>query len=232
MIPKLTIRSYRRVAKPIRKAVTKFGGQPVWLEEPIWPISAGSEIPMRFICQILLDPSLFGKSRKTRMAYLFLTQAERDEIEYGAFDPDIIFPDAGENAVIVQPGGRCLVETKPLKIGPTLYAYDGSPCELSCRLAKGEDEDYIPRDDLPRLAKQDRRRFDAYCRTLSGDKIGGTPLFGNNDSWPDGGTWKLLLQLLPKRESSDPFYLNLGATLATGFAFISGDRTEGRFLVD
>jgi hypothetical protein len=187
---------------------------------------------MRFICQILLDPRLFGKSRTTRMAYLFLTQAGRDEIEEGAFDPDIIFPDQGENAVLVQPGGGCLVETESLTTGPTLYAYDGMPCELSCRLEKGEDFDYVPRDELPRLAKQDRSRFDAYCNTLAGDKIGGTPLAVNNDPWPGNGSWSLLLQLLPKREPTDPFYLNLGATTATGFAFISGDRTEGRFLVD
>src|ERR1043165_6193483 len=120
VIPKLSIRSYKRVSRPIRKPVTKFGGQPVWLEEPAWPISAGSATPMRFICQILLTPSLFGDG-PTKMAYLFLTQAERDEIEHGAFDPDIIFPDEGENAVILQPGGRVAVETTAQKTGPTLY---------------------------------------------------------------------------------------------------------------
>jgi len=36
----------------------------------------------------------------------------------------------------------------------------------------------------------------------------------------------------PKGEPIDPFYLNLGATTATGFAFLSSDRSEGRFLVD
>ena len=231
MIPKLSIRSYKRVSRPIRKPVTKFGGQPVWLEEPAWPISAGSATPMRFICQILLTPSLFGDG-PTKMAYLFLTQAERDEIEHGAFDPDIIFPDEGENAVILQPGGRVAVETTAQKTGPTLYADDGSPCELSCKLVAGEDYDYIPRDELPQLAKLDKKKFDAYCDTLAGDKIAGTPSFGNNDRWPENGAWPLLLQLLPKRRPTDPFYLNLGATLATGLAFVSPDRKEGCFLVD
>lgn len=142
MIPKISIRSYRRVAKPIRQPVTKFGGQPVWLDGPAWPISVGWDTPMRFICQIHLDSLLFGDG-PAKMAYLFLTQAEREEIECGAFDPDIIFPDEGENAVILQPGGRTIVNTKPLKTGPTLYSYDGKPCELSCKLERGEDHDYV-----------------------------------------------------------------------------------------
>lgn len=231
MIPKLLIRSYTRVTEPIRKAVTKFGGQPVWLEEPTWPISAGWNNPMRFVCQILLEPAVFGEGPR-RMAYVFLTQAERDAIEDGQFDPDIIFPDEGENCVVLQPGEPPTVETKPLEIGPSLYCNDGSSCELSCNLEASEDYEYIPRDELAKLARQDRGRFDAYCKTLYGDKIGGTPSFGNNDSWPENGQWDLLLQLLPKRRPSDPFYLNLGATLATGFAFISADRKKGCFLVD
>lgn len=90
----------------------------------------------------------------------------------------------------------------------------------------------LERDELAKLAKQNRAMFDDYCNTLAGDKIGGTPSFGNNDSWPENGSWRLLLQLFPKRMRDDPFYFNLGATLATGFAFLSDDRTQGRFLVD
>ncbi len=231
MVPKLSIRSYHRLAAPIRQPITKFGGQPVWLDEPTWPISSGWGTPMRFVCQIRLDPLLFGNGL-AKMAYLFLTQAERDDIESGAFDPDIIFPDEGENAVILQPGGRCIVNTKASATGPTLYTFDGEPCELSCVLEGGDDPEYLERNRLAELARHDHERFESYCDTLAGDKVGGTPLFGNNDSWPANGPWQLLLQLLPKRSEADPFYLNLGATLATGFAFLSHEQGEGRFLVD
>lgn len=231
MKPKLSICSYRRTSEPVRTSTTKFGGQPNWLGEPTWPISAGWKTPMRFVCQILLEEAIFGDG-PTKMAYLFLTQAERNEIENGAFDPDIIFPDEGENAVVIQPGGHIPANTRPLAKGPTLYDYNGMPCELTCELKLGRDQDYIPRDELSKLARTNRAEFDSYVQKLSGDKIGGTPLFGNNDSWPTDGTWSLLLQLLPKRRPDDPFYLNLGATLATGFAFVSTDKNRACFLVD
>lgn len=97
---------------------------------------------------------MFGNGPAT-MAYIFVTQAERDEIENGAFDPDIIFPDGGENAVILQPGAQAFVNTVSLRAGPTLYSYDGEMCELSCTLEQGEDHDYIGRDQLTTLAKQE-----------------------------------------------------------------------------
>ena len=221
-----SIRSYRRTSEPIREMVTKFGGQPVWIDEPMWPLSGGSDVPMRFLCQIFLDPSVFAEG-PARMAYLFVTQPERKEIEDGAFDPDIIFADGGENAVIVQPGGVGTADTCLLRDGPSLYDYEGEPCELACELVADQDHEYIARSDLSRLAREDRGGFESYLRNLTGDKIGGTPLFGNNDNWPGNGPWSLLLQLMAKRTPHDPFYLNLGATLATGFAFISTDKKRG-----
>ena len=40
---------------PIREPVTKFGGQPVWLDAPAWPLSASQGRPMRFLGQILVE---------------------------------------------------------------------------------------------------------------------------------------------------------------------------------
>ncbi len=45
---------------PVSGAVTKFGGQPFWINDPQWPLSAATGKPMRFICQIALDSNLFG----------------------------------------------------------------------------------------------------------------------------------------------------------------------------
>ena len=66
---------FHEAKQSIREAVTKFGGQPTWLEEPQWPLSRQSGAPMRFICQIRLDEELFG-AVTARMAYLFMTDGE------------------------------------------------------------------------------------------------------------------------------------------------------------
>src|SRR5947207_1839999 len=102
MVPKLNIVEFRRVTDPITEPVTKFGGQPNWLEEPQWPMNDGyyPPLPMRFICQIALDPQIFGPL-PAQMAYIFITQGDFDDPDF--FDPDIGFPDEGANAVILQP---------------------------------------------------------------------------------------------------------------------------------
>ena len=46
--------------KPITELVTKFGGQPVWLGKPEWPLSKSTGNPMRFICQIAIDQTRFS----------------------------------------------------------------------------------------------------------------------------------------------------------------------------
>ena len=47
-------------SSPVRGLVTKFGGQPVWLEAPQWPVSRTTGEPMRFIGQVALGPDIFG----------------------------------------------------------------------------------------------------------------------------------------------------------------------------
>jgi hypothetical protein len=84
---------------PIADPVTKFGGQPVWLESAEWPLSKELGRQMQLVCQIALDPDVFGVS-PGRMAYLFITGGSEDEWVDGTYDPN-----SGENAVIVQPGG-------------------------------------------------------------------------------------------------------------------------------
>ncbi|RCW45069.1 uncharacterized protein DUF1963 [Halopolyspora algeriensis] len=79
--------------EPIREPITKFGGQPVWLDGPMWPLSAESGRPMRFLGQIRLlgDP--------VRLAYLFLTENfDEDDVT------DTSEPRGGENAFFAQPG--------------------------------------------------------------------------------------------------------------------------------
>lgn len=107
-VSKRTI-SFHETREPIAALVTKFGGQPVWLGEPQWPLSRATGHPMRFICQIALDPDLFG-AIPGRMAYVFMTDEERHV--KGTWEPE-----GGENAVIIQPGTPA-VPTAPLATGP------------------------------------------------------------------------------------------------------------------
>lgn len=58
MVKKLNI-EFQSIDSDIRETVTKFGGQPVWIDRPQWPISKELGKQMQFICQIALDTSLF-----------------------------------------------------------------------------------------------------------------------------------------------------------------------------
>lgn len=78
--------------EPIGEPITKFGGQPVWLDEPTWPLSVETGRPMRFIGQIRLPGD------EVRLGYLFMTEEEGDWVD-ATYDPT-----AGENAFFAQPG--------------------------------------------------------------------------------------------------------------------------------
>jgi hypothetical protein len=178
---------------------------------------------MQFVCQIPLDPGIFG-GPPGRMAYLFITGESEGEWVDGTHDPD-----GGENAVIVQPGGAGGVETVPDAVGPTLYrlGYGGRrvavPCEYAVKLSPGEDAEYVDEDDRIEWSDED---YDAYCDALDGNKIGGTPVFIQSDEFPKGGPWRLLLQL----DSMEvPFYVNFGDA-GVGYAYISEDGESGKFL--
>lgn len=71
-------------------AVTKVGGQPLWLEEPQWPLSRQTGRPMEFLGQFALDGG--------RLAYLFMTSDDQVDNTWQ--------PEGGENALLIQPGGR------------------------------------------------------------------------------------------------------------------------------
>jgi len=210
---------------PITEPVTKFGGQPVWLEEPQWPLSRELGEQMQFVCQIALDPELLGVP-SGRMAYLFITGESEDEWVDGTYDPD-----GGENAVIMQPGGKNDAETVAEAEGPSLYTFvnvrdwgEGFvPCEYAVELTSGEDPEYVSEDERAEWSDED---YDAYCDALVGNKIGGTPVFIQSDEFPKGGPWRLLLQL---DSMTVPFHVNFGDA-GVGYAYISEDGESGKFL--
>jgi hypothetical protein len=168
---------------------------------------------MRFICQIALDPEIFGETAGG-MAYLFMTDG--DEFVDGTYEPD-----GGENAVIIQPNDTNTA-TSPHATGPSIYSMEEKdgydllqpvPCEFAVTLTPGADpEPGFEQDD-------DGKGFEEA-------KVGGTPIFLQGEEYPAGGPWRLLLQL---DSATAPFYVNFGDA-GVGYAFISEDGRRGKFL--
>lgn len=222
MVRKLTIDKFIESAPASDHPVTKFGGQPDWLEAPTWPVSAGWERPMQFICQI--DLSSIFKTEKPKMAYIFVTHAlfeEKDEF----FDPDIIFPDEGENAVIIQPGVEVLGDVEELKAGPSLYTADGDSCEFHVQVTEATDPEFLSTEAYQGLPDEQRKR---YFDAVYGNKIGGVPAFFQGDEWPDEEEkWNLLLQF---NSDEVPCHLNFGASPLV-MVFVSEDLRRGRIVI-
>jgi len=217
-MPKHAKIQFSATADPITEPVTKFGGQPVWLAAPQWPLSHETGNPMRFICQIALDdagvPMGAGK-----MAYLFMT----DEAEYvdGTWEPD-----GGENAVIIQPGGAAPgVAVAAIANGPSLYEMvqlPGAPLlteqerEYAVRLNVKDEPAFVPEAGR---ADWTQETFGRYAEALDGNKLGGSPIFLQADEFPDDSVWHLLLQL---DSTSVPFSVNFGDA---GIAYVFTDPT-------
>jgi len=200
---------------PITKPVTKFGGQPVWIEEPQWPLSAVSGQQMAFVGQIAIDPDLFPGAAG-RMAYIFVGHPA---------DPIVApwEPDSGENAVIIQPSTASPpVEVVATAIGPQLPSETEGISEYSVTPDRRTDDAFIPLIDLVELPEQ--QMLD-YQERLVGDKIGGTPTFLQNDEFPSCEEgYSLLWQV-----EAPPVWINLGDG-GVGFAFLDATGETGRFL--
>lgn len=231
MVPKYTITAFHEVDIPIIQPVTKFGGQPVWVAAPQWPLSRSTRLPMRFICQIALDEPIFG-NLAGRMAYVFLTDNEEpDPFVDSTYDPD-----GGENAVIIQPDGEYDGAVRPSATGPALVkvVWDDpprpgqpgrfAPIELAVDLALEQDPDVLDEDQA---RAEGQAALDAYWDHVSDDKVGGTPAFLQYPEYPLGRDARLLLQLNEPEDGA--FSINLGIT-GVAYAFIATDGRSGKLL--
>lgn len=97
---------------PRKLSVTKFGGQPDWIDSPQWPLSKELGEPMRFIGQISLQ-EIGLQEYSEKVAYIFMTEDD-DEYVDGTWEYD-----GEENAIIIQPNGFTQLPTKALESGPT-----------------------------------------------------------------------------------------------------------------
>ncbi len=243
------------VDSPITEPVVKFGGQPVWVSEPRWPLSRTTGEQMQFVCQIPLDlEALDGPSGG--MAYVFISNDYRVTEEHRAdgttllhvVDRGVDLPiwekESGENAVVIQPDGTCLVETRPLSSGPSLYKAVDRPAdslsfdrtvavavavEYAVRLTPGEDPPAPPYSG--ERSHWDLEREFAFRDKLlewGWKKIGGTPYFVQDYANFDfEGTSKLLLLQM---DDFVPFEINFGGGVC--YAFVAANGSEGEFFWD
>jgi len=209
-----------QASAPITAAVTKFGGQPVWLEAPTWPLSRKLQRPMQFVGQIELLPEVFGDI-EGRMAYFFMTID--DEVS------DTWDPDAGETAIIVQPGDKPLQPCDASHVGPELAfdsRYQGMDpaglCEFTVDLNIISEPDYVPEDQL---FQRPAAEIDAVSKRWRAQKIGGAPYWWQAEQFPYADA-RLLFQF--NDGGAVPFYVNFGA--GTGYGFLNPSGTQGQFL--
>ena len=191
---------------PIREPITKFGGQPVWLDAPQWPLSRETGNPMRFIAQIRLA-DVAELTTSARMAYLFMTEEEDGEFVDGTYEPD-----GGENAIILQPGDTKLPTVAKIE-GPTLFRMaeqQREPCEFTVEL--------IEEEDMTLTIEEANYRYE--------NKLGGAPEFMQGEQFPFDEGSQFLLQI---DETDVPFYINFGTT-GIGYAFLNRDGTQAKFL--
>ena len=143
------------------------------------------------------------------MAYVFMSDAD------GAQTWDA---DYGDNAVILQPGDfTAHVEMRELQHGPRLQEMLSGI--TGNRLAPVETEFRVQLDDMPDEAV-------AYEEFAFATRIGGPPSWLQSEEWPNGGPWKLFIQLDSTRQLGD---LNFGDA-GVGYALISIDGRHARFL--
>jgi len=237
-IPRFNL-EFLKTSKPIENHVTKFGGQPTWLTEPEWPLSRGTNDPMRFICQIAFSDLALDEPYDKGMAYLFMSDSETliDGELYGAYDQ--FDPEGGENAVILQPGTERLVDTSPLTKGPSLlpkkamygfgdqvaaWAQANEYEEYAVQLLSANDPAFVSIDDLAEFPDSQRQQ---YREKLSGNKLAGVPGFIQPDEFPFSlGTSQLLLQL---DSGKTPFYVDFG-DVGVGYLFVEKGSGRARFL--
>ncbi len=184
--------------------ITKFGGQPDWMATPQWPVSPAWDYrPLKFIGQIRLN-DFCHELEKLTLAYIFMTQPkDRNDL---FFDPDIIYPDEGENAVIIQPDGKIpeYLHVENFRTGPTVDS-------KSIWIPQTTEIEETPVTEF---------------RQMDEDKFCGIPaLIQNSEVESDG---KLLLQL---HTNWLPFYINAGGA-PTLFVFINNTKDGGFILIE
>jgi hypothetical protein len=232
LLPRLRMR-FRALNASIHTPVAKLGGQPTWLDSPTWPMSRTTTAPMKFVGQFPVpgDP--------LRLAYLFITE----DGALGETFPETYSPDAGENALLVQPGGRIppWVTVTDVAIGPSLWRRgitwnDRVPVELAVDLARLDPatEAVLDAEIASLVALLDPPGLDevAIDEIPTYSYVGGKVHLWHPEHIAVDTDWRFFFQLDGGDgwRAGDPYALNFGG--GTGYGFLSQDRREGRFFWD
>ncbi|WP_153453765.1 hypothetical protein [Streptomyces smaragdinus] len=226
-LPRLQM-TLRPADEPVTEPVAKFGGQPVWLDEPAWPVNPRTEEPLVFIGQFRVP------GEEVRLAYLFLDEDGRIMGMY---------PTDGEAVVLTQPDGRVppfAVIGPPGTQGRTLWRWGRDetpiPVEYLVDLEPPTPESDAETDKMAawgRSLRQEGPEIDLPCGDVLEDFLGGTAVFPNHRAFElENDSWQFLCQFTDRGEEEEgyPFFLNFG--YGSGFVFLSPDHREGRFLAD
>ncbi len=152
-------------------------------------------------------------------------------MNYGDHTDGTWEPDGGENALLIVPR-KNLTDSLTVGDAPRLCRMAKKwlskelvpkPCCFSAKLTFSEDPAFIPQEKLMDMSDGEA---ETYRESLQGNKLGGTPVFLQNEELPIAEPWHLLLQL---DSAQVPFSINFGDA-GIGYAFINGAGTEGRFL--
>jgi uncharacterized protein YwqG len=206
--------------QPLIGLVTKFGGFPVWLEDPEVPLSRRTGDPMTFVGQIVVPPGL-RPDEQIYVAYVFMTGAGFDDRAMETWNPE-----DGETAVILQKGTQSptMSSTYPQLLKRWEKSDRGRvevPCEYAVVESPVQEAPYMSFDQLDQLSDDDQMRsFESW----RGHKIGGSPYWLQNEEFPFPDS-RLLLQL---EDGTYPFSLNLGT--GVGYVFIDSGCQKGKLL--
>ena len=158
----------RRLDRPIDEPVTKIGGQPVWRSGPAWPIALDGA-PMPFYAQFALPWA-------DRTAYLFI-------------DPE------ASGALICQPG-RIDVPVEARETGPSVAMETDAQDSFVIRRRDVCSEAAVDLEPGNDPQAWDEPAFAGPEATDDRDwnKIGGTPIWLQEDVTPDEPGWRFLFQ--------------------------------------
>ncbi|OCR00959.1 hypothetical protein BCD67_06260 [Oscillatoriales cyanobacterium USR001] len=223
----------------IEQQITKFGGQPVWISQPYWPLCPETGKQMMFLGQISLNQELFPNSNGI-MVYLFFS-GESEPIYKEAIAAVI---QSTEN---VYKSADSQIEFVSEAIGPVIYELDENRQilykEYQVILNPIGNEDWIPLNERYTANDFDiDTGFQFSQPELAGNKIGGQPLYIEGLSNPpepfNSEEWLLLLQLAPTagywgtkwKPNFYPFYMELGE-FAILTVFISPDYKQVEWFI-
>ncbi|HAS42583.1 MAG TPA: hypothetical protein DCS93_19035 [Microscillaceae bacterium] len=197
-------------SSPITEPISKFGGQPVWINTPHWPLDPYSSEPMLFMGQIALKNDIFPTSDGL-VAYIFfgaaLEPVTGSALAIVLQNPQDDFFNTHSNPEI---------KFTSEATGPTIYEFNEEDEMVSKEYLLSfqnlKEEESVPFEERYTQGELDIEVGYNFSKPeLAGNKIGGQPIYVERRTPPDCFTsddWHILLQLAPKQGYIDGYGTN------------------------